>query len=756
MNRRIQKRLKSLKEMTNEAYFYERMTLLEEAYKLYGKEECGRRYAHAFAYVLKYMSIFILDDELIAGGVKEIIPTAAQQAFYDMVIARPGNQNDMQWGNSFESLQLQKSEEWVERYAPEWFASYGHHTVSFPMLLKKGFGGIRDFMEERLCDSGIQEEQRTFYQNGKIICDAYECYARRYAQLAQKMAEHEQNETRKQELLQIAMNFERVPMNPAMTFYEALQSIWLVQMIHSNVCGARDYAFGRIDQYLYPYYKADLEAGRLDKEGALELIESFYIKINEIIGYCVYDYHPKRSLCNHSLQYIYLSGTDDDGNDVTNELSWLFLKASEELMLQQPTIYIHYHRNMDRKFLREAVAVTMQGRGDPAYYNDQKVIEALVSTDVVELKDARRFTHYGCNNINLDSQEDEIREIWNIMPKFIELAINGGRDMLTEKVLTFESKPAEQISDFEEFVQIVMEHFEFALEHSKKITAKSDAILRQNKTFSVESLLLPDCLENGKDMTRMTRYKHCNVHFAGIATCGDSLYAIDRLVFREKRFGLEGLRNILKFNWEGHEQLRKEIEFNFPKFGNDIDEVDRYAVEIGERFCEAVKKHSPIEEDEEIVRILIPTFYSLDHATPMGRLTAASADGRRCGEPISENQSPVYGVMKNGPTAALNSVAKLPFRYTPGGGLNIKIQKGLLSGDNGVDILQGLLEGYFAQGGLHMQIMVNDQKVLEQAKEYPERFRDLLVRVTGYSAYFVTLSPDMQDEIIERSSLLEG
>lgn len=753
MNARIEKRIDYVKNMTNDAYFYERMTLLEQAYTLYQDEETGRRYADAFYYVLKHMALLILDDELIVGGVKEIIPTAEQQALYDKVISRPGNQNDMQWGNSFDSLLLQKSEEWVERYAPEWFVSYGHHTESWPLLLQKGFGGIRAFMQERLEHDDLNADQRVFYENGVIICNAYECYAARYAALARTLAQSAPTEQRRAELQQIAENLDRVPMQPARTFYEALQAVWLVQMINSNVCGARDYAFGRMDQYLLPYYEADLAAGRLDHDRALELIESFYVKINEIIGYCVYNYHPKRSLCNHSLQYIYISGTDDAGHDATNALSYLFLEACAEVRMQQPTLYIHYHEQINRDFLHKAVAVTREGRGDPCYYNDAKIVEALINTDVVTPEDARHFTHYGCNNINLDSQEDEIREIWNIMPKFVELALNGGHDMLTGRLLTYESKPAEEITSYDELFGIVQSHLEFALEASKKITARSDATVRKNKTFSAESLLLPDCLAQGIDMTRMTRYKHCNVHCAGIATCGDSLYAIDRLVFRENRMSLAALRDILRADWAGHEALRSEILTQFPKFGNDLDEVDCYAVRFGEMFCHVVKAHSPIQEDNGITRMLIPTFYSLDHATPMGRLTAASADGRHAGEPISENQSPVYGVMRNGPTAALNSVAKLPFRYTPGGGLNVKMQKELLAGDGGVDVLQGLLEGYFRQGGLHMQIMVNDQKVLEDARLHPEKYRDLLVRVTGYSAYFVTLSPDEQDEIVRRSSL---
>lgn len=300
------------------------------------------------------------------------------------------------WGVQ-KSLLLQKAKNGLSDTPPEWFSSYGHHTVSWPMLLQRGFGGIRTSMQDRLVQDELSIEQLAFYQNGIIVCNAYECYATRYATLARELAQTAVSETRRSELLQMAENLDHVPMQPARTFHEALQAIWLVQLVHSNVCGARDYAFGRMDQHLLPYYEADITAGRLNHGSVLELIESFFVKINEIIGYCVYNHHPKRSLCNHSLQYIYISGTDDAGNDATNALSYLFLEACSEIQMQQPTLYIHYHDHIDRVFLRKAIAVTREGRGDPCYYNDAKVIEALINTDVITSEDARHFTHYGCN-----------------------------------------------------------------------------------------------------------------------------------------------------------------------------------------------------------------------------------------------------------------------------------------------------------------------------------------------------------------------
>ena len=756
MTERITKIRDALYVENNDAFFYERMPLLEQAYAKWKDEPTGRRYALAFAYLLDNITLVLKDGELLAGTPLEIIPDEAQEAEYQRVIRKPGNQFDMQGYFGFESLGLLQSSEWVARYAPDWFFCYGHHKYSIESVLEKGFGGIRSFIRKRLAGSDLTQEQREFYENGEIICDGMERFAARMADfLAAKAAEAE-TPARQKELLRMAENFRHVPMQPAGNFYEAVQTVWILQFINHNICGARDYAFGRMDQYLYPYYQADVASGALTKDFALELIESLFIKMNEAIGYCVWFYHPKRTLANHSVQYVYVGGQTEDGQDATNELSFLMLEAVGELKLQQPSLYVHYHDKLDPTFLRRAAEILREGRCDPAFYNDRVVVEALMRAGIPE-QDAKKFTHYGCCNINLDSMEDEIREIWNIMPKFLELTLNNGHDLMTGELLTAEISPAEQLTSIDRVYEAMMAHLNIALDRALAKTAEGDRICREKKTFSFESLLLPDCLEKGVDMTRWTRYKHCNVHASGIATAGDSLYVIDRLVFREKKLTIPELTQLLRQNWSGAETLRQQIKNTYPKFGNDDDSVDRYAVRLADAFVRETRKHSPIaDEPQGYERILLPTFYSLELATDMGRVTAASADGRMQSEPISENQSPTYGAAADGPTAMLSSIAKLPFRDTAGGGLNFSISRQLLQGERGADLLAQLIRGYFASGGLHMQIMVTDEKVLEDAVAHPERHRNLLVRVTGFSAYFVTLSPDVQREIIERTRTASG
>ena len=750
MTGRIERLLEHLRAEDEKAFFYERTPLLEEAWQKWEHEETGRRYALAFAYLLDNITLVLKEDELLVGTPKEIVPNEEQEAEYQRLLQNPMNQFDMQGYFGFEALGLLESKEWVERYAPAWFFCYGHHKYSIESVLEKGFSGIREFINGRLKEDALSDEQIAFYENGRIICDGIERLTGRIKDFLRGEAEKCLDEKRKKEILCMADNFERIPMQPACTFYQAVQTVWFLQFINSNICGARDYAFGSMDQYLYPYYRRDIDKGILTKKFAFELMENLFIKMNETIGTSVWFNHPKRTLANHSVQYVYVGGCDAAGNDLINELSWIMLEAHGELKLHQPSLHVHYHKNMDQKFVRRAAEILKTGRCEPAFYNDRVVVEALVKNGIPE-EDAKKFTHFGCCNVNLDSMEDEIREIWNIMPKYVELALNNGRDMLTDEILTEESTPIEALTDIDKVYDAVMKHFRIALDKALAKVAEGDRICMKNKTFSFESLMLPDCLKKGRDMTRYTKYKHCNVHGSGMATAGDSLYAIDRLVFREHRMTLSELRDILKYNWAGQEELRQEILNKFPKFGNDDDTVDSYTVKLANRFIEETHHQSPIKyEPEGYNRVLFPTIYTLQKATDMGRVTAASADGRMEGETISENQSPTYGAPEKGPTAMLNSIAKLPLEETPGGGFNFTLQKQFLGGEDGADRLAQLINGYFANNGLHMQIMVTDEKELEDAMEHPEKHRNLVVRVTGFSAYFVVLTEDVQREVINR------
>lgn len=751
MNARIERLKERLMAEDDSSIFYERLVLLEEAFEKYKDLSPGKRYALSFAHVINNMTITIGEDELIVGKINEIVPNDEEERFF--LERAAGNNFSSLELFSFDPLGLVEIKDVGPRYAPSWFNSWGHLTVSWPKLLERGFEGIRAEAKSKLNsfkdDRGMQEHKE-FLENVIIVCEAMINLGNRYAAKARELHFTEKNEHRKNELLKIAEICTRVPANPASSFWEALQSIWFTDMVLHCVCGARDYGLGRLDVYLYPLYKRDIEKGILSREKGLELLECFFIKLNEIIGRGVENYTPKKILSVNSIQYLIIGGRDETGHDASNELSKLILEAVSELRLKQPTVVVRYHKKIDRELFYKACDIVKQGLGYPSFYNDDVVIRALKNLGVDE-KDAVNYVHYGCVNPNIPGKEDELREAWHNLPKYLELALNEGNCLLTHRKLGISTKPVDHINTFEDLLEAFRLQIRNGIQLAVRKVEQSDKTWEQLKPFSFESLLLDDCIGKALDCTSSgVAHKHMNNHAVGIATVANSLAAIKKLVFDEKRFTLRQIRDILKANFKGYERLREEILNRFPKFGNNEEYVDEIAKTVGCMFCEEVIGFSGIPNSG---RKLWPSFYSLWHHREMGKYTAASADGRLAGEPLSENQSPVYDTEQHGPTAVLNSVAKLPFEFTPGGGLNIKLQPSLVKGEKGTLVLASLIEGYFSQGGLQLQINIIDKSVLLDAKKNPDKHRNLLVRVVGYSAYFVTLSPEQQDEIIARTEL---
>ena len=574
-------------------------------------------------------------------------------------------------------------------------------------------------------------------------------YIGRYADEAERQMPETADEEEKARLRDIAACCRALTRGGAGSFREAVQLLWFGMFTLQMVCGARDYAFGRMDQYLYPYYKADVHAGRLTREEALELLENLFIKTNEIIGYSWEAYRPKRVLCVNSLQYVLLSGQDRNGNDRTNDISWLAVQAAWELKLKQPTLNVCCHPGIDPDFLDYAVRVTASGLRYPSYFNDETVIPALLAQGVSE-EDAYDYGYYGCNNSFLPGREDELRESWYCAPKLLEYALNSGACMRTGQVQCAVTPSPGKIRDMDGLFEALRLQMADVIRKGVAHVERSDRYWCELKPFSFESVLMRDCIQKASSMNADgSLQKHMNCHLVGLATLADSLYAIDRLVFQEKRFTLPELVELLKDDWEGEERLRMTIRGKWPKYGNDDDAVDGFAVRAAELFFDELDKVRMTATG----RKLYGSVYSLWHHRAFGAVCAASADGRLAGEEISESQSPVYGMEKNGPTAMFNTVAKLPFCRTPSGGMNVKFQPRLFRGENGHRNLTALLKGYFARGGMHAQINVIGRETLEDAVAHPEKYRNLLVRVVGYSAYFVSLSPEQQQEMIDRTEL---
>ena len=708
--------------MDDRVLFLERMEIIKVCAEKYQDYTAGLKFGYTLNELLSNISVVIDEDDLIVGRVPEVLPTEEQERWFEE------NRRDY--------------------FHVPWFQTTGHLTISWERLLNEGLRGIakraRKHLDRIVGEDEVSRSKKDFLWGAIFCCDALETYALRYAQEAESLAQATESEGRKLELLKIAEVCQQVPTHPARTFHEAVQSVWLVDLVLHAVVGARDFALGRIDQYLYPFYECDLSAGRITPAGAQELIECLFIKCSEIIGYADQANARKRSLCQDSVQYVVLGGQTPGGQDAANPLSTICAKAGR-LNLKQPTVKIRYFEGIDEGFWQE-VCRLVRGGGSVGIYNDEVEIPAFTSVGV-DLEDARNYVHYGCCNANVPGKEGSLMERWHSLPKYLELAMNNGVDPLTGNQVgpqTGEIDRFRTVDDLLETFRLQCRHvLEAERAHYSPLTSETYS----RCSFTLESIFLEDCIENGREWRLGgTKYWHKSQHGCGIGTIADSLAAIQKVVFEDKELTLRELRDILNANFEGHEPLRQKLLNRAPKYGNDDDYVDSIAVKVGNLFCDEVVRCN--EEPHSVT--FWPEIYTYHHNKGFGANLGATPDGRKRGENISENQSPSYGMDMKGVTACLSSMAKLPGHRTPGGGTNLKLHPSAVEGEEGLATLSNLLKTYFKQGGQHLQLNIIDSSTLKEAQENPDKYKTLSVRVVGYSAYFVTLAKKVQDDIIER------
>jgi pyruvate formate-lyase/glycerol dehydratase family glycyl radical enzyme len=727
---RVQRLKAKLFESDDRAIFLQRMDVIKDCAERFRGLTAGTRFGWTLTTLLSSISIMIDEDDLIVGRIAEVVPTPEQECWFE-----------------------QNREEY---FRPAWYQSTGHLTISWERVLNEGMVGIRARASEHLGrlrgKDRISLSKSDFLQGAILCCDAIEAYADRYADEAEALARSEPSVLRHEELLRIAEVCKRVPAKPARTFHEAVQAVWLVDMVLHAVVGARDFALGRIDQYLYPYYARELAEGRITPGQAQELIECLYIKCNEIIGYGdqVNIETRRRTPCQDSVIYAVLGGQTSDGSDAANPLSTICLRAGY-LKLKQPTLKIRYHDGIDKHFWREACKLAQLG-GSMGFYNDHVEIPAFTSVGV-DLEDARDYVHYGCCNANVPGKEGSLVQTFHNVPKYLELALNNGQDPLTGEQAgprTGEVEQFESIDDVMEALRLQIRHVMEAERAAHPPFTDED---RVRCSFTAESVFLEDCIENGREWRLGgTRYYHKSHHASGIATVADSLAAIQQVVFDEEELALRELRDILNADFEGNEALRQRLRNRCPKYGNDDDGVDGFAVAVADAFCDEVVRCNDVPHNI----VFWPEIYSYHHHSPrwFGSEVGATPDGRRRGETLSENQSPTYGMDRRSPTACLNSMAKLPVHRTPGGGTNLRLHPTSMAGEQGVDTLSAMLKAYFRQGGQHLQINIVDSAMLRDAQLHPDMYRTLSVRVVGYSAYFVALTRQVQDDIIRRTEYM--
>nr|WP_304710131.1 glycyl radical protein [uncultured Acetatifactor sp.] len=805
-----------------------RARLITESYKATEDKPVIMRRALAFAHILDNIPIIIREGELVVGS-STIAPRGCQtypefsykwlEGEFETVTNRKADpfyiadrtkkellEADAYWEGKTTSdlataLMTEETKKAIEHniFTPGnyFYNGVGHVTVQYDKVLAMGYRGIIEEIRQELdrCNPGDGDycTKSQFLKAAILSCEAVIRYARRYAQLAEKEAAACTDSARKQELLQIAANCARVPEHGAATFHEACQSFWFVQQLLQLESSGHSISPGRFDQYMYPYYKKDLEAGRLTREFAQELIDCIWVKLNDL-NKCR-DAASAEGFAGYSLfQNLIVGGQDKEGLDVTNDLSFMCITASKHVFLPQPSLSIRVWNKSPHELLLKAADLTRTGIGLPAYYNDEVIIPSLLSRGLT-LEDARDYNIIGC----VEPQKAGKTEGWHDaafynMCRPLELVFSNGWDK-GEKI-SIETGAVEDMATFEEFYDAYKKQMEYNISLLVNADNAIDVAHATRCPLPFLSCMVDDCVKRGKSVQEGGAvYNFTGPQGFGIANMADSLYAIKKLVFDEKKVTLAEYKRALAMNYgqgfdavsageivteilremnrnsmtvdeaqiagmiqtvmntelpaeekKRYEALRAMID-EVPKFGNDNEEVDMFARDVAYTYTKPLLNYRNPRGGQFQAGL-----YPVSANVPLGAQTGATPDGRLAHTPVADGVSPSAGKDVYGPTAAANSVSKLDHGIASNGTLfNQKFHPTALSGEKGLENFVALIRSYFDQKGSHMQFNVVDRETLLDAQAHPEKYAHLVVRVAGYSALFTTLSKSLQDDIIRRT-----
>lgn len=628
----------------------------------------------------------------------------------------------------------------------------GHLIPNYPRVLREGFRAIYAEAEAVAHDPQASPQRRALARAIAICAEATRAFAARYAAEARRLAAQEPDPARRAELEEIARICDKVPWEPAETFHEALQSLWFTHML---VMVAESYpgpglSPGRIDQYLYPYYRADIEAGRLTRQQAKELLQCFWIKPNY-----AYDYQgwvgTNQGINSSFGQLVTLGGMDEKGEDASNELTALILDVIEEMNLLEPKPNVRLHARTPDWLLQRVVDMVAKAQGSPFLLNfDENSIAGLRWEGLPEEK-LWDYAPVGCleNTLQGCDRSGTVDVNLNIA-KAVELALHDGRDAATGEQIGPRTGDPRTFKSFEQFFDAFKRQLKAILELLIAANNIADTGRAHFEPTPYLSALVDGCLESGKDITAGgARYNFITVEGVALATAADSLAAIKKLVYDEKVVSMDELVRALDANFEGYESLRQMLLHKAPKYGNDDPEADEIAREVS-RFwtTEAFKYTTP-----ETGKRYRGGYLSWNYWVAYAPRTAATPDGRMRGQFLSNGVCPVNGADRNGPTAVIRSVGRLGLETAPNGASHtMSFSPSLLRNPENRTKLAALLRAYGKIGGTCLQLNIVSPETLRAAQKDPDSYRNLLVRVTGYNAYFVMLGKEIQDEIIARES----
>ncbi|WP_319738351.1 formate C-acetyltransferase/glycerol dehydratase family glycyl radical enzyme [Cronobacter sakazakii] len=642
-----------------------------------------------------------------------------------------------------------------------------HLAVNFPLLLEKGLDGLRAKVAERrarllLTDQGdLHKEQ--FLKAIDITFSALSEHILRYAALASQMAQEESRPARRDELLAIAANCEHIAHQPPASFWQALQLCYFVQLVLQIESNGHSVSFGRLDQYLYPWYRRDVELEQtLERERAIELLQSCWLKLLEV-NKIRSGSHSKASAGSPLYQNVTIGGQrllNGEPVDAVNPLSWAVLESCGRLRSTQPNLSVRYHAGMSNEFLDACVQVIRCGFGMPAFNNDEIVIDEFIKLGVSR-EDAYDYAAIGCI-------ETAVGGKWGYrctgmsfinFARVMLAALEGGRDATTGKVFLPQEKAlsAGNFSHFSEVMDAWDNQIRYYTRKSIEIECVVDTVLEENAHDILCSALVDDCIERGKSIKQGgAKYDWVSGLQVGIANLGNSLAAVRRLVFEQGVVTQPQLAQALNNDFEGltGEQLRQRLINSAPKYGNDDDDVDLLLARAYQTYIDELKHYHNTRFGRGPIG---GTYYagtsSISANVPFGAATMATPDGRKARTPLAEGASPASGTDRLGPTAVINSVGKLPVAKILGGVLlNQKLNPSTLDNLRDRQKLMQMLRTFFeVHKGWHVQYNIVSRETLLDAKAHPDKYRDLVVRVAGYSAFFTALSPDAQDDIIART-----
>lgn len=776
------KKLREASVTTKPHISIERAVLFTEAYKKWeGSVEMPVLRALSFKHFMENRTLCINDGELIVGekgDSAQAAPTYPEICCHTIEDMNVMNDRDIvDFSVTEEDKRIQEEiiipfwekrqtrRKIVNAMSPEWRRAYEAgmftefmeqrapgHTVCGDIIYRKGFADLKKDIEKEIANLDFLNDREAYDKKADleamaIACDAMIVYGKRYAELARKMAAETTDEQRKKDLLLIAENCDVVPEHAPKTFHQAIQMYWFVHVGITTELNTWDaFSPGRLDQHLNPFYEKDVEEGRLTREGAQELLECMWVKFNNQPAPPKVGITLKESGTYTDFVNLNTGGIRPDGQDGVNEVSYIILDVMDEMKLVQPSSNVQISRKTPQKFLKRACEISRKGWGQPAFYNTEAIIQELLNAGKT-IEDARLGGTSGCVETGCFGKEAYVLTGYMNLPKILELTLNNGFDKYTGKQVGIETGDPRDFKTYEELFEAYKKQLHYMVDVKVRGNAIIEKICAEHMPCPLMSSIVDDCIAKGKDYQRGgARYNTRYIQGVGIGTITDSLAAIKYNVFDNEKFSMDTLLKAMEANFEGYEAELNMVKNKTPKYGNDDDYADDIMKEVFNLYHGEVTGRPTVNGGEYRVDMLPTTCHVY-----FGEVMGASPNGRLAEKPVSEGISPEKGGDTNGPTAVIKSCAKMDHLITGGTLLNQRFAPSVVQGEEGLDNMANLIRAYFNMDGHHIQFNVFDKNVLLAAQKNPDEYKDLIVRVAGYSDHFNNLSRALQDEIIGRT-----